>query len=1127
VLSSSPVKMSVAASKIQAAIASATQETTLALASFNFDFSLVKVQAPAEFEDVGAALTTRRRAGAENGPAHVLARRLGSLFESMIPPTPRLIRAYGLRTSEISNSYVVDTKASQFQGPFKDFMGIDGTTIWAAATSGASAVAVHLLACMLARVWSPSEAASIWEELVTERKKELARSESSESLNLKNVVAAALSISKKQLSEWDASARAWLRAADAVEITQKRQKQLMLIIENISLPVSHRLQVYSSVTQAWQTALITMDNIVGGGAYSIQDGAVLVALSAWHLYPDIVVLGRKNQEIKQGDELIPQGALLTIGLKGVSSGTSNGGVSWSLSLAHLRYYGAPVLSSKSVSSASRRLSVNQFLQVVLGCVIGSWGINIQKLSGAIKLIISIGKQVDMELETHDPSSHTSALKDTSWIKVLVDTAQYFDRSIGEERESCRKLLSLGFRNYKLFTSGPTDIFGLRSPRLFHLIAKQEDKVAFFRNIMSRRSLAQDSLIIRISGQSAPSAKGGETAGSSETAEVEWEFSQLATVVPLVTNQPSRSRYARWVAINKSPNDPSLPSDMPGSERTQDDYYLVNSKEITPEGSAEHFRWRNPPKFFKDPLERRVTANIVDNSEEHNIQRPKKSKKERKQSEKSSRHPHTTEGRTSNEKGSKRSHSIDGWKQNEKSRRHHFAEGHQLVKDSSAPDGKDSTSSYSIERSISFGFCAGDPTGVALFQRTDRLDSKLAMYYESEIKKLDVKKINEFLETGMVDSRLLFRHLVDNAKTSLGGSQMVASLRALASCVSIYQSLPGATISPSLVSAGIPLGQAKWAVSASKTRVNPEAKESESRYEKLLPLKLSRSETFACIAMLESGGFDLDPGQLLHVMAISTENSLYVAAPLLCDPSTNLQTHEVRRVVGNVGRAGIALLIPPHNPNVRQSRPEMWNVVTHAPFDGSLEDSFQSTSLHLSFSGYELPIMTSEHGGRFVEAFFLESIVSVHESGEWVADLDILKALESPDLKPVAQYPKCKPQPAGHKPFFEVIAIDCWEELLESPTNAGVVRAHGNWQARLAAAAISVQLRHSTVLFRGHGCWACGYKTLQGSREEEQLEERGSQGECSDSDSSSETDSDAEEVRPLVRRSLHNKTIFIL
>lgn len=187
--------------KLQASLASATQETTLTLANLNFDFSLIKVEAPTEYQPLGAALSTKRRSAAENGGPHVIARRLATLFESILPSTTRLVTAYGKRASEISQSSEINPSGNKNHGPFKDFVGLDGTNIWAAATSGPGAVTVHLLACMLARVWSPAEAVSIWEELVLERKKQLIESENPDLINMKNVAAAQLSITKEQLAE--------------------------------------------------------------------------------------------------------------------------------------------------------------------------------------------------------------------------------------------------------------------------------------------------------------------------------------------------------------------------------------------------------------------------------------------------------------------------------------------------------------------------------------------------------------------------------------------------------------------------------------------------------------------------------------------------------------------------------------------------------------------------------------------------------------------------------------------------------------------------------------------------------------------------------------------------------------
>lgn len=239
-----------------------TLETTVALANFNFDFALYKVDAPKEFEGVGSALSPFRRKEAENGSAHATARRLGALFDSVLPPIPSLIKAYGRRASEVSSSST-NAQGLQGHGIFASHTGADATSIWAAATSGAEAIKVHLLACLLARIWDASEATSIWVEFVAERKQEIAAAfQEAKTINFALHMSAQQIITRTQLAEWDASARSWLRVADAVN--RRRQKQLELIVSNITAAVNQKPSLYHSVMQAWKVALEGMECLVNG-----------------------------------------------------------------------------------------------------------------------------------------------------------------------------------------------------------------------------------------------------------------------------------------------------------------------------------------------------------------------------------------------------------------------------------------------------------------------------------------------------------------------------------------------------------------------------------------------------------------------------------------------------------------------------------------------------------------------------------------------------------------------------------------------------------------------------------------------------------------------------------------------
>ncbi|KAH8587074.1 hypothetical protein B0O99DRAFT_656564 [Bisporella sp. PMI_857] len=349
--------------KITAALASATNEVTLAAANLNFDFSLVKLTPPKEFSAIGLSLSQRRRDDAEHGPSHITARKLGALFEALIPSTPHLIRQYGLRSSEISASPIINPKGSAKDGLFASQVGLDGTGLWAAATSGTPAISVHLLACMLARIWSGPEATSIWVQIVEDRRKEIEKTLDNDAVHYKTLAAARHNFTRQQLAEWDASARAWLYEADKVH--QRQQQQLLLILNNIEVAVSHKPDVYNNVMSTWKTSMETLDTIVQGVPQQVQSGAVLLGLSAWHLYPDMHIIGDCPKEIKMKDYLVTEGGTITLGLQH-DGRQGPRGVHWSLSLAHLKYYGKPVTTTRSTEFDSSRISFDELWTVGLG-----------------------------------------------------------------------------------------------------------------------------------------------------------------------------------------------------------------------------------------------------------------------------------------------------------------------------------------------------------------------------------------------------------------------------------------------------------------------------------------------------------------------------------------------------------------------------------------------------------------------------------------------------------------------------------------------------------------------------------------------------------------------------------------
>ncbi|MCJ1393487.1 hypothetical protein MMC18_006362 [Xylographa bjoerkii] len=232
-------------------------------------------------------------------------------------------------------------------------------------------------------------------------------------------------------------------------------------------------------------------------------------------------------------------------------------------------------------------------------------------------------------------------------------------------------------------------------------------------------------------------------------------------------------------------------------------------------------------------------------------------------------------------------------------------------------------------------------------------------------------------------------------------------------------------------------------------------------------------------MSETGVLNLELRYLKDVVAISAGNSLYVSEVLLCDPYTRTSPHNIRALVGNVGKPGLALLLLPKHSMRREPDLESWQMVNHTEFDGVFQDNFQGTSLHISLTGYEQPLNTGQHGGRDKEVYYLEVVVAALHDGSWVADLDILNPIMARNAIPqnnirylplICSHNDAEQADSSH--LARLTSIDNWYEFLDRPQNAMIVRAKGNWTARLALATVTANMQQSLIIGSEKICWAC-------------------------------------------------------
>lgn len=301
-----------------------------------------------------------------------------------------------------------------------------------------------------------------------------------------------------------------------------------------------------------------------------------------------------------------------------------------------------------------------------------------------------------------------------------------------------------------------------------------------------------------------------------------------------------------------------------------------------------------------------------------------------------------------------------------------------------------------------------------------------------------------------------------------------SLKALSTAAKLYRDFPEASVDVRILQQS--LYKSSWAERSYvpsfmhyRSLKNPKSPEALQTY------IMDQARSFACLTQFDSGHYDIDPGQLQDVMAMSSGNSLYIGSGLLCDPSDDSNFGCIRRIPGNIGRPGIAYLVPPVDPLIETVTIKDWRQLSHDTFDGRLRNCFGSTSLHLSFTGASSPINYEFSGGQDAVVYILETLISIYEGARWIADLNPMKSVlgEASGMIIRLKLSRTESCDMGIPPESRIISIDNWLQLIEPPEERlALVRAHKNWQARLAATALSIQKGFLPVVLPEEVCWKC-------------------------------------------------------
>ncbi|KAI0381137.1 hypothetical protein F5Y04DRAFT_255843 [Hypomontagnella monticulosa] len=1080
-------------------------ELQASLVAWNWDFSLVKLEAPKEFNGVGSAISDLRKANAENGDLHRTARRLGALFEGIPPEVPNLLRAYGMRVSEICEMKQITPQDRVKHGLFSRFAGPDATSIWAAATSGDNAIAVHLLACMIAEMFEQASAISLWAQLIAQRKTQLEVEAANMTDQIKReakLAAKMQNISRQDLAAWDNSARSWIRTAD--DAKSKERKRVMLRVDEVAGYVNKESDPYLSVMHAWKQAMIAMDNLIRGIPQRVSNGAILLGMSAWHLYPDMTVLREGPGLIHQDDCLIAQTGILTIDLE-VRAGDS-GGIRWSLPLSYMRYYGPPVTTDNRIATDNSRITMNQFGFVLIGCVVSQWYDFMRPLEKAIDMLVRLLQALQYPTTAESKNTeHIARMRKmtsrSSWIGQLLRAAEEFKEGDAEEKETAVKLINNLGRRWNGFLceveDHPPPVFGLcHMKNLFPLLANSEHRVSYLRQLAKYWKLSNSNCVIEYKHV--------------EDGEEVWEYASIAPlnddIKPLDKRQGYLNwdsnqelpigRFVRWLSVYtngtkcKCKGACLRPEDAPQSMSP----WMSKNRVLRPDSTRPY----SLPSLFKGKVDEcpcwqtggcGISCHNWTNTDPLGCECLHNGLLARRQRaivaagelcflvHKVSAIEDIDNGRMTFGLDRDFQRSLRTFTLNKEARENALAKKKPVEALRNLP--------------VTLEFCAGDRSTASILRRGDITISGIDP--RSGRPGGHLGQIGEYLPAKVMESAFDPSHFDYLKLTEWFATKLrieyrnyVRALRACAAAAELYTRLGPNTSIKASVSSKTRLSVARWITDSEGSGVSP------------LRTQLSRSEAFACIAMFESGGLNLDPVGLREVYAMSSGDSIFVSSRMMCDPYTEPFEFEIQRVPGNIGQPGLSFLVPPPNPMFKEQSENEWTVVSHRPFTGELEENFNLTSIHLLNTDFNSDVRGLGDTGYYIdrEAALRETVVQVFDGEHWIGDLDVLTALNdrnlhrsrckhtSEDEKKVRQTPYDQVFEDG-----EIIQIDNWDELLTETldSNWAIVRASSrkgsqeeteNWLARLAAATISVQLGKETIILPPEVCWVCVRRNLE-------------------------------------------------
>lgn len=555
----------------------------------------------------------------------------------------------------------------------------------------------------------------------------------------------------------------------------------------------------------------------------------------------------------------------------------------------MRYYGATPIASRTLALDNSRVTIDQFYQVVLGSLSAQWRTEPQAVA---EFIVTLYRAVnsDIRADTREDSPSKKhrygCLESNTWFMDLVEAANQFMTYRGHEKQILPRLAAFGTRRaQKFLCKSPkksVPAFGLSNfSLLFSLLRDDEQRIKVLRHCAKRYGLKDNDLLIRYRPIASFHSKGTLDSMSAKELAVYYEY---ASAIPNCHESLKRDHdgsqretceYHRWI---------------PGYPLIYQTKYIPNPLEVGFCACPCRTRKNLCKNDFECPC-------CLDRTHPCRERCPLKSDEDEAGNKEQKQDMERNEiladlldiRRAYFERLGEISFQVqeeDIQEMEMPSRRvgpfqavclhwREFGSGPILIPKARSKTSRPSastavdlnseydTDAWDKETTTYFEFLLGDQHSAALFRRRNR---NVERYEPSD--QATVSDVSEALSGNCIVSEQLDKHLrqwgeLSPSPESPDGS-VKKSLQAMSTVKKLYSSLADTTVALEVIHQ--PLYDTQWA------RTLFESKE------------LSLQITFSCIALFESGRFDIQPKRLAIVMAMAVGNSIYIAGVVVSDPT---------------------------------------------------------------------------------------------------------------------------------------------------------------------------------------------------------------------------------------------------